>query len=209
MAYKKFDDRPTECRIFINLKNKKIRFDHLVDKKSKMWYAINCVCPTIGSLCWIFLLLSSPVVILFMFINSVMWSQTGNIEHFKNMLIVPILFLSMIYLRYIGYILVYIPGFNSKIFPKIGKICHSLTSDSTEIIVNKIENKKFEIPMFTNAFISYECYGDFNNCLERIEIIDHPIHWMQKKIKWRCRHWKASFFFNKNPRDGSMFISYI
>lgn len=216
MSIIKEDEFPLECRISIDLEKKKVNFEHLIEKKGRFWIANNLIFPTLQTLGFICCLMLVPIIYCFPIIG---FLELYLGEEYTTISLLLIVLPSFIFLFFLflaplfSFILTFIPNFNSKIFPKIGAVCHALTGNKTDVLVTKIENNVFEVPMFSNAFITYKCLGDFNNCLKKINIIEHPFHYMlhkKRKRKFnRCTHWRALFYFSRNPKYGAMEVSYL
>lgn len=74
----------------------------------------------------------------------------------------------------------------------------------------KIEEKKFTVPLFGNVYLEYKTDGEFSDYLERIEILPAEYkYWDGEKEKSDEYHWKADFYFSKNPTSGELFIEYL
>lgn len=86
-----------------------------------------------------------------------------------------------------------------------------------EFSQDNIKDNKIEIPLFSNVFLHYKTEGDFNNKLEKIEIIEHPFNIVtykgtfKRKTKLQRNEflWKATFSFSEKPKDGKLLVRWV
>ena len=112
------------------------------------------------------------------------------------------------------YLISYPLSFSKKFmgfFPKIGAMAHLLNGRMMHIRVYNMVDKTFEIPFFNNAYLSYNVYGDYAKYLERIEIVEHPFHYLKVRTEksGRCTTWRGMFYFSRKPVRGYMEIKYL
>lgn len=72
-----------------------------------------------------------------------------------------------------------------------------------------IRDNRFQVPMFSNLLLQYECFGDFNKTLERIEIREYNFRFVQGKKRKNTSYWYANFYFKERPKDGKMIVRFI
>lgn len=206
MKITKSDKHPIECRVFIDVKNGKIDFQHIIQLRGRFWYAINMVSPTIQSFTFCLLLIFLPPYIVWIALLSVQGEYTliwASIIIILSMLYIPHLF---------SVPLSFIPSFTEKIFPKFGALTHMLTGNLKELLVYDTYGKKsYIIPDFNNAFMEYEARGDFADYLKNIEIVENDYFLLSlRKKKWnRCSNWKAIFYFDEVPMNGFLKLKFV
>lgn len=103
--------------------------------------------------------------------------------------------------------------------PKIGywTACWSLRNKEMTFKPKDIIDNKVIIPNFSNIFLNYECSGDFNKYLEKVEILELPFKykirrfWMPFLIKKREKNdyeFRAVFYFSNKIKKGSMKVDF-
>jgi hypothetical protein len=214
MSLTAYDDKPAEARVSIRLHDRKIDIQHRISPKDALWYITNCIIPTFGSYVQYKMLTYAQALFLFATIFLLLpFYKVCNaalailVLKFAMLVIVFSVFLPI----GLGFVLGLSPKFRGKVFPKIGYAVHKMYEPTTKLIVTpqSIVDKKFVVPDFKNAFISYNLYGEFKEALERIDIVENNMHVLQIRNSWRCFHWKATFSFSKLPKDGFMEVSYL
>lgn len=83
------------------------------------------------------------------------------------------------------------------------------------IEIRKLNNKRFEIPLFENIFLDYEMIGDFKKYIKKINIIEYNFNYKSKKFFFKTvkikqdHYWKCIFDFNKIPKKGYLKIKFL
>ena len=83
-----------------------------------------------------------------------------------------------------------------------------------------IEGNKAVIPYFKNFFLNYRTIKDFAKQLERVEIIEYPMKFLNKKSRktnkrnkteWEnnSTEWRATFYFKRTPETGYLEVDYL
>ena len=87
------------------------------------------------------------------------------------------------------------PEVNKKLYDK--KYSKEITS---------LDSKTFEIPLFKNIYLDYIAEGDFERYLRKVEIKPHDFKYRKnkKEIIDNFILWKAVFYFDEVPKEGSL-----
>lgn len=107
----------------------------------------------------------------------------------------------------------------SKWFPKLGYWSAVMVTGTREKIFTKkdISDNKAIIPSFENIFLGYKTSGDFNEYLEKVEILEIPfsfkmrrfwLPFLSKKEK-NDYDFRAVFYFSQTPKEGSLDVEFI
>lgn len=96
-------------------------------------------------------------------------------------------------------------------FPKINaKFSEILNRGYYEVIFRKTDNKKVEIPLFSNVILKYNAFGDFSKYLSKVKIREHPFNKRIRGKKHRTQNlWKATFTFKRECKTGYLKIMFI
>lgn len=207
---RKSDDFPNEARITIDYTKGSIEFEHIIKQKGRFWTAYYLIYPTLLSFSLYALCLLSPLAFILPFYSINLYVR-GYIDYTSMILILKALFLSayfMLLLPLIAFPLTYSKTFCKNVFPKIGKVCHAFTEETHTYLITDLKEPVFIIPHFKNAYLSYECHGNYDAYLQKVQIRESPLWKYQKEKKsyWHCQHWEAVFTFSKTPKTGYMEI---
>ena len=192
---------PSDSRIYINYKKKNpVRFVYPV--KFHPWQIIAGF--FVG--CVIYLLPIVFILLSFIYLNPFS-ALLPTFDFF---------FVGMITSFVIAFPLSYIPAF-LKIMPTLQMyLGGGYLQTYKTVTIKKLEELKFEIPVFGNAFLDYKATKEFSKYLERVEIIENDF-WVRKKSRIFKRmnscvslgdQWKATFYFKKNPTTGYLKVDF-
>ena len=107
----------------------------------------------------------------------------------------------------------------AKWFPKLGYWSAIMMTGTREKVFSKgdISDNKAIIPSFSNVFLNYKTSGDFNEYLEKVEILEIPFNFkmrrfwlpfLSKKEK-NDYDFRAVFYFSQAPTEGSLDVEFI
>lgn len=102
--------------------------------------------------------------------------------------------------------------------PKIGywSACLSFRIKHITFTKHEVFNKKVIIPIFHNVYLSYQCDGDFDKFLEKVEIIEIPLKFTSrnffmpfiKKVRNNEFLFRAVFYFSQPINQGKMEVMF-
>src|SRR3989338_11571627 len=79
-----------------------------------------------------------------------------------------------------------------------------------------VSGKKCIIPAFSNIFLKYKANGEFNEYLEKVEILEMPFNYKKRKFfSLRPKNerndfdFRAVFYFSETPRKGWLNVEFI
>ena len=222
------DYLPANARVIINYKAKeKVKFSY--PRKWTYWKAVwKCAYPTIASF-WakIHTIPAFYFALYFIFpyvIISAIYYFLNNIPISKeNITLIIILPGMLLYFFAIPVIFTFFLALNkerlSNMMPKFGYWVSSLNFSKKEIIFTKkdIINNKAIIPEFSNVFLDYKCFGDFDKYIKKIEILEIPFNYKHRSIlfpflKKKEKNdfsFRAVFYFSNKPTNGKMIVNFI
>jgi len=130
-------------------------------------------------------------------------------------LIYIFIFTTLHTLLFVGLILIF--SKNKKLTRKIPKINKWLNRNTLkQVIIDKLEEKYYEIPIFDNVFLEYIATEEFGEYLEKIEIIEHDFFYLKKsflrkkfKKEQNDEYWKVKFIFSETPKKGELKVEFI
>lgn len=106
--------------------------------------------------------------------------------------------------------------------PKLGYWANKLGGGWDEKIFTPadVHDKKAIIPVFGNIFLDYKTKGEFNDYLEKIEIIEFPFirvrkylfaDLLRRKITREKNdiEFRAIFYFSKKPKTGELRVEFV
>lgn len=216
---------PSNSRIYIDVKNKKVGFSY-PNKKSEFYIVLSFFINLIGFVFLIFLVVNIPLFFLYILLQPV---SSSNISHNNSFYIIPPLFFIFSEFIYIFLNLTLLPTFiflsSDKLMSKMPELNRKFAiftgSKKKYIKLFELNSKIYEIPIFDNVFMEYKVAKDFQKYLDNIEIIEHDFHFLEepnifqqllgfKKKKIRNdSDWKVRFIFNKIPRKGWLEVIYM
>lgn len=102
--------------------------------------------------------------------------------------------------------------------PKIGYWSANLEFHTKYKIFTKkdVVDNKVIIPVFSNIYLNYECEGDFDRYLERVEIMEIPFNYQirnffipfLKKKRYNDTQFRAVFHFSRPVNNGNMRVTF-
>jgi len=218
---------PSDCRIFIDFKNKKkpVTFQY-PSKESSFSIVFHMIVGIFVQLLILFVILNFPIIMAWSFLEPI----EARMETYDNSLYLISIML-MIFSE-IGYILVALPILATLIFiskdnwmkqmPRIQMKMSMLYGGSISTIrVKKLNSKIYELPIFDNVFLEYKTTKDFARYLEKIEVTEHDFWIVKQPSFWKSflgkkqskrkqtDYWKARFFFKEIPKGGYLKIDFI
>jgi len=151
------------------------------------------------------------------------WVLTNNAGNSSYSLVIYILIVCIyIYIFYFYVLPLIFASFTLYLWPKSGWIrhyfpiwqsmFHNFLRKPKIIHIEKLNAKRYVIPLFKNIMLDYKAEGDFADKLEWINIkpIDVSDYRRSngKPFKPNDSHWMAEFLFSAIPKDGYLHIRF-
>lgn len=226
------DYLPLDARIIVNYESKnKVRFSYPEGRKhnkKKLWWEtwLQLVILTIETILYpirniyffstlmipliVLLILTAPKETTIKIIETTTRTQIIN-ELISVVIIFVIFFVLVLMIPTLVNIQMHKRKETSKWIPITGYWIAKLRDNITyrEIKAKNIKQRKFMIPVFENTYLKYDTTKDVSKQLKKVEILEIPLKWKNKKGKDpKDRVWRTMFYFKKNPKNGELKIEF-